>query len=57
MSGRKHFLQQIGMMAGTFSVNSLFNELHAAEISAANKKVNHFSATDLAIPLIDASLN
>jgi len=48
MPGRKQFLQQIGMMAGAFSVNSLFNELHATEISAANKKVSHFSATDLA---------
>jgi selenocysteine lyase/cysteine desulfurase len=48
MPDRKQFLQQVGMLAGAFSVNSLFNELHAADISSANKKVSHLLANDLA---------
>lgn len=35
MSGRKKFIQQLGLMAGAFSVNSIFNQLHAEEISSA----------------------
>lgn len=49
MPGRKQFLKQIGLMAGAFSANSLFNQLHAAEINAANKKIQHLSPTDAAI--------
>jgi hypothetical protein len=48
MSGRKQFIQQIGLMAGAFSVDSLFNQLHAAEISAANSKVNNLSPINVA---------
>jgi len=48
MSGRKKFIQQIGLMAGAFSASSLFNQLHAEEISSANKKVKHLSPTDVA---------
>ena len=48
MSGRKKFIQQIALMAGAFSVNSLFNQVHAEEISSANKKVEHLSPTDVA---------
>jgi len=48
MSGRKQFLQQLGLMAGAFSANSLFNELHAAEISSANSRVNHLSPISVA---------
>ena len=36
------------MFAGAFSANSLFNQLHAADIQSANQKVNHLSATDIA---------
>ena len=43
MPNRKKFIQQIGLMAGAFSSNSLFNELHAAEIFTANQKVKHLS--------------
>lgn len=39
MSGRRQFLQQMGATAGAFSVNSLFNQLHAAEISSADQQV------------------
>lgn len=48
MSGRKKFIQQIGLMAGAFSVNSLFNQLHAEEISSANSKIRHLSPLEVA---------
>ena len=48
MPGRKQFLKQIGLMAGAFSANSLFNQLHAAEITAAGKKIKHLSPADAA---------
>ena len=48
MANRKKFIQQIGLMAGAFSANSLFNQLHAETITAANKKVLHLSPTDVA---------
>src|SRR6202000_3238970 len=34
--------------AGAFSANSLFNQLHAAEIEKANEQVQHLSAVDAA---------
>jgi uncharacterized membrane protein YgdD (TMEM256/DUF423 family) len=46
MANRRNFLQQVGLMAGAFSANSLFNQAHAAEFEHINllKKVlgNHF---------------
>ena len=48
MSGRKKFIQQIALMGGAFSVSSLFSQLHAEDISSANKKVQHLSPTDVA---------
>jgi selenocysteine lyase/cysteine desulfurase len=48
MPGRKQFIQQIGLLAGAFSASSLFNQLHAADMEAANKKIQHLSATDAA---------
>ena len=48
MSDRKKFLQQVAMLTGAFSANSLFNQLHASEILTANKRVSQFSPTDLA---------
>ena len=48
MPDRKKFIQQLGLMAGAFSANSLFNQLHAAEIAAANKKIQHLSPADTA---------
>ncbi|MBN8837550.1 MAG: aminotransferase class V-fold PLP-dependent enzyme [Sphingobacteriia bacterium] len=48
MQHRRKFLQQVGFLAGAFSANSLFNQLHAAEISSANKKVAHLSAGEVA---------
>jgi selenocysteine lyase/cysteine desulfurase len=40
MDNRRSFLQKTGILTGAFSFNSLFNELHAADISAANKKIS-----------------
>ena len=48
MNNRRKFIQQAAMFAGAFSANSLFNQLHAADIQSANQKVNHLSATDIA---------
>jgi hypothetical protein len=36
---RRRFIQQMGLMAGAFSANSLFNQLHAASWeNAASRK-------------------
>ena len=48
MSDRKKFLQQVAMLTGAFSANSLFNQLYASEILTANKRVSQFSPTELA---------
>jgi len=48
MAGRKQFLQQLGLMAGAFSANSLFNQLHAEEVSSANSRVKHLSPISVA---------
>jgi len=48
MPDRKKFIQQLGLIAGAFSANSLFNQLHAAEITAANKKIKDLSPIDAA---------
>jgi len=45
---RRHFLQKAGLLAGTFSVNSLFNQLHAADFEAANKRVKSLSDKEIA---------
>ena len=43
MSNRRIFLQKAGMLAGAFSVSSLYNELYAADIEDANKKISALS--------------
>lgn len=35
---RRKFLQNMGLLAGAFSANSLFNQLHAASFEAAERK-------------------
>ena len=45
---RRNFLQKAGMLAGAFSVNNLFNELHAADFENANNKASLLSADELA---------
>ena len=48
MTNRRHFLQKAGLLAGAFSSNSLFNQLHAAEIENAASKINHLSPVQAA---------
>ena len=43
MEPRRKFLQQVGMLAGAFSANSLFNQLHAASWESAHQKIAHLS--------------
>jgi selenocysteine lyase/cysteine desulfurase len=40
---RRKFIQQVGLLAGAFSANSLFNELHAASWESAAKKITALS--------------
>ena len=46
---RRKFLQKAGLLAGAFSVNNLFNQLYAADIEHANKKVAGFSPDKIAM--------
>lgn len=48
MANRRKFIRQIGLMAGAFSANSLFNEVHAENFSAANQRVQALSPQDVA---------
>ncbi|CAN5877272.1 aminotransferase class V-fold PLP-dependent enzyme [soil metagenome] len=45
---RRDFLHKAGLLTGAFSVNSLFNQLHAADLAEANKRVSSLSATKIA---------
>ncbi|CAN5257676.1 aminotransferase class V-fold PLP-dependent enzyme [soil metagenome] len=40
---RRVFLKQAAALAGAFSVNSLFNQVHAAEWEKASQKIKHLS--------------
>jgi len=40
---RRKFLHQMGLLAGAFSANSLFNQLHAASWEQAGARINHLS--------------
>lgn len=50
MIERKQFIRQLGLgvMTGAFSVNSLFNQLYAADIASVDAKVKHRSPLDVA---------
>ncbi len=48
MNQRRKFLQQAGLLAGAFSANSLFNQLHAAEWAHAQQKVALLSPETIA---------
>src|SRR6478735_3617484 len=39
-NSRRNFFYKAGLMAGAFSTNSLFNQLHAAEIEKAASRIN-----------------
>ena len=45
---RRKFLQKAGLLAGAFSINNLFNQLYAADIEHANKKVAGLSPDKVA---------
>ena len=45
---RRIFLQKAGLLAGAFSVNNLFNELHAADFEQANKRTALLTADEIA---------
>ncbi|HWZ04354.1 MAG TPA: aminotransferase class V-fold PLP-dependent enzyme [Mucilaginibacter sp.] len=45
---RRVFLKQAAALAGAFSVNSLFNQVHAADWQAASQKVKHLSDAQIA---------
>lgn len=45
---RRTFIQQASLLAGAFSINSLCNQAHAAELEVANKKRAGMSAAELA---------
>ncbi len=47
MPQRRTFLKQLSLLGGAFSTQSLFNQLHAAEIEAANVRVQKFSAEEI----------
>jgi len=49
MANRRNFVKQIGLMAGAFSANSLFNQAHAAEFEHNNLLKKDLSAKDLAM--------
>ena len=48
MANRRNFVKQLGLMAGAFSANSLFNQAHAAEFEHINLAKSSFSAKELA---------
>jgi len=48
MADRRKFIQQLGLAAGAFSANSLFNQLHAAEIGQVAKSKQHLTPQQLA---------
>ena len=37
---RRNFLQKAGLLAGAFSFNSLYDQLYAADVRSANKKIS-----------------
>lgn len=45
---RRSFLQKAALLTGAFSANSLFNQLYAADIEAANKRISSLTAEQAA---------
>jgi selenocysteine lyase/cysteine desulfurase len=48
MANRRNFVKQLGLMAGAFSAESLFNQAHAAEFEHQNILKKDFTAKELA---------
>lgn len=47
-TNRRNFIQKAGLLAGAFSSASLFNQLYAADLEEANKKINGLTADEVA---------
>lgn len=48
MTHRRQFIQQVSLLAGAFSANSLFNQVHASNIVTANASTKHLTAAQVA---------
>lgn len=48
MTHRRQFIQQMGLLAGAFSANSLFNQAHASSIASANTLTQHLTPQQIA---------
>jgi hypothetical protein len=48
MQHRRKFIQQVGLLAGAFSANSIFNQLQAAPFSSANQLAANLTPQQLA---------
>jgi selenocysteine lyase/cysteine desulfurase len=48
MTHRRQFIQQVSLLAGAFSANSLFNQAHASSIATANASTKHLTAAQVA---------
>lgn len=48
MEQRRKFIQKMGLLAGAFSANSLFNQVHAASWDAAAQKIQSLSPLEAA---------
>ena len=49
MANRRNFIQHLGLMAGAFSANSLFNQAHAAEFAHMNLQKKMLSPKEIAM--------
>ena len=47
-NSRRNFLKKAGMLSGAFSLNSLYDQLYAADIEAANEKISSLTALEAA---------
>ncbi len=47
-NSRRSFLKKAGMLSGAFSLNSLYDQVHAADIEAANEKISSLTAVETA---------
>ena len=47
-NSRRSFLKKAGMLSGAFSLNSLYHQLYAADIEAANEKISSLTAVEAA---------
>ena len=48
MAQRRQFIQQVSLLAGAFSVNSLFNQAYASSIANASQSIQHLTPQQVA---------